>query len=55
MRGRRFDPFAIKFEGSTDDSMMDINLEIDFCGMKRRDTVICCCGRYSVSRVKLPL
>ena len=33
MRGTRFDPPTIKFEGSTDDSMMDIHLEIDYEGM----------------------
>ena len=55
MRGTRFDPPTIKFEGSTDDSMMDILLEINDDGMKRRDTVICCCGRYNVCHFKLPL
>ena len=34
MRGTRFDPpTMIKFEGSMDDSMMDIHLRIDLNGM----------------------
>ena len=49
MIGTRFDPPTIKFEGSTDDSMMDIHPRINYRGMKRRDTVIGCCGRYNVT------
>ena len=53
MRGTEYDPPTIKFEGSTDDSMMDIHPRIDY-GMKRCDTVICYCGRYNnISCVKL--
>ena len=33
MRGTEFDPPTIKFEGSTDDSMMDIHSRIDYKGM----------------------
>ena len=33
MRGTRFDPPTIKFEGSTDDSMMNIHLRINYEGM----------------------
>ena len=55
MRGATSDSPIIKFEGSTDDSMMDIHLRINSYGMKRRDTVICYCRRFNVSHVKLPL
>ena len=55
MRGTRFDPPTIKFEGSTDDSMMNIQPQIDYNGMKIHDTLICYCGRYNVNHVKLPL
>ena len=35
MRGKRFDPPTIKFEGSTDDSIMDINLTIGSYGTNK--------------------
>ena len=65
MRGTRFDPPTIKFEGSTDDSMMDIHAQIDYDGMNefiqititctRRHTLFRCHRRYNVRRIKLRL
>ena len=33
LKGTEFDPPTIKFEGSTDDSMMDIHPQIGYAGM----------------------
>ena len=49
MRGTRFDPPTIKFEGSTDDSMMDIHLGIDYEGMNEFiQTTITCAHRHTL-------
>ena len=66
MRGTEFNPPTIKFEGSTDDSMMDIHPRIDYNGMNEFIPIIIMCAQmctlfiivvrwYNVSRVKLPL
>ena len=46
MRGTRFDPPTIKFEGSTDDSMMDIHLEIDYKGVN--EFIIMCAHKHNL-------
>ena len=45
MRGTVFDPPTFKFEGSTDDSMMDINLWIGYGGMNEFIQIIITCAR----------
>ena len=44
IRGKWFDPPTIKFEGSTDDSMMDIHTRIDCEGMNEFIQIIITCA-----------
>ena len=49
MKGNVFDPPAIKFEGSTDDSQLDINLKIDY-GMNEfiQNIIIPCAHKHTL-------
>ena len=44
MRGTEFNPPTIKFEGTTDDSMMDIHPRIDYKGMNESVQIIIMCA-----------
>ena len=49
MRGTRFDPPTFKFEGSADDSMMDIHPRIDWKGMNESvQTIITCVHKHTL-------
>ena len=53
MRGTRFDPPTIKFEGSTDDSMMDIHPQIGYEGMNEFIQVLITCAHNHYSNLLL--